>query len=173
VSSPDISDNNYSSNYRFSALTGPPNEATLEMIKEAKEGRDYLRFVASTRMARAIWWLGSEVEFEEVMDNHSRTIAREEERMLVRSPIPRARYVTDCIEQENGEQQDEESEYGEHDDEEGASEEEDDDEEDSDEEDDDEHAGREPRRGSRDIRRYAFSDEGFIVGYLGRPSDPE
>jgi hypothetical protein len=76
-------------------------------------------------------------------------------------------------EQENGEQQDEESEYGEHDDEEGVSEEEDDDEEDSDEEDDDEHAGREPRRGSRDITRYAFSDDGFIVGYLGRPSDSE
>jgi hypothetical protein len=69
--------------------------------------------------------------------------------------------VTDYIEQENGEQQDEESEYEEHDDEEEVSE----------EEDDDEHAGREPRRGSRDIRRYAFPDDGFIVGYLGRPSE--
>jgi hypothetical protein len=86
--SPSLSNDKYSSDYWFSALTEPPNEATLEMIKDAKEGRDYLRFVASTRMTRAVWWLQSEVEFEEVMDDHSRNIAREEERMLVRTPIP-------------------------------------------------------------------------------------
>jgi hypothetical protein len=59
--SPSLSNNKYSSDYQFSALTEPPNEATLEMIKEAKEGRDYLRFVASTRMTRAVWWLESDI----------------------------------------------------------------------------------------------------------------
>jgi hypothetical protein len=64
-------------------LTEPPEEVTLGMIDEAKEARDYLRFVASTRMTRALWWCQSEAEFEEVMDDHSRNVARDEERILV------------------------------------------------------------------------------------------
>jgi hypothetical protein len=54
VSSSIIPDRIYNADYWFSALTEPADEVTLEMIKEAKEVRDYLRFVASTRMTRAL-----------------------------------------------------------------------------------------------------------------------
>jgi hypothetical protein len=129
-----ISSDHYSSDHSSSALTEPANEATFEMIKEAKEGRDYLRFVASTRMTRALWWLQSETEFEEVMDDHSRDEAREEERM------------------EEEEQQNEEPNDGEEIIEE----------EDNTEDDDREPDAEEPRGWAPDIRRYALSSNWFV-----------
>jgi hypothetical protein len=54
------------------------------MIEDAKGERDTVRFIASTRLAHAMWMGETEAEFEEVMNDHSWEVAREEERKLVR-----------------------------------------------------------------------------------------
>jgi hypothetical protein len=57
------------------------------MIQDAEEERDFIHFIASTRMARAMWLGETEIEFGKVMNDHSLNLAREEERRLVRTPI--------------------------------------------------------------------------------------
>jgi hypothetical protein len=68
-------------------LPAPAEEQTLYKIQQAKIMRDFSRFLLSTRMCKAMWWGETEAQFEEAMNDHAMKLAREEEKMVVRTLI--------------------------------------------------------------------------------------
>lgn len=66
-------------------LTESLKAATIAKLQVTKLDKEMMHFIKSTRKTRAMWFMQTEVDFEEGMDNHSRQAARDIQRMMVRT----------------------------------------------------------------------------------------